>query len=514
MEDLGIYTVEDRKKRVGDLLGTGAAEGAMWALAPDLGPAEALSGMVSEGAKTVIVDDAALMAQEAPQAAAEELVEALAGEMPSRIVFLSEQRDAEDPLIYQLVSECKVVDLAIASAGHDLEGSLPEMARKASPAAASAHWLTEDRAKLRGKRRSGRKRRRGKGYKPRDILTEALGAKGEEEAMLHLEEPAEEENAEADPVKEESMEADPIEKETVEERPAEMEGGRQEDATAHEPEQVEAREAGEVAPEPEQCEADEPAPDKKRSGAAALMQAALDSGLTAPNRAEDPESELTCPTAREIYAVGAASRGIGCTQLACAAAMELARAGAAAACAIWDPATFDDFRRAVAPSSKRSDRFEFAGVVFYRWEAERPDADLYDVVVCDCGVVGYPDDDPNSPAALHARAASRAVIVSAAPWLLQEASDAITSRKPESVADTDWFVASAGNGMVGSIRDAAVQAASGRSVEVRPAPWRPELMTGDKSRLKEYGPTLLSMRDRVLGRNVTPEEFARRREIA
>ena len=228
------------------------------------------------------------------------------------------------------------------------------------------------------------------------------------------------------------------------------------------------------------------------------------------NRREDGVVSLSCPSARSIVAVGAASRGIGCTHLTCALALELAGKGVETSCAIYNRATFDAMRRALAPDAQRADEFAFGGVSFYTWDRQRAHSDEHDCVVCDCGVVDDPDDDQDSPASLFRRASYQAMLVSGAPWFLEKSSAAIAARDYESISAVTWFTVSAGPLVSANIAAAIAQASGKGRAEVHPVPYRPDLMCGDGSRYSDYAALLDGVVEAGSRAKLSPEEFDRR----
>ena len=454
MERAGVYTTEAKRRSFEEMLG------GRWMLdvrtEADCGLLDALGSWTAAGIAVAVIDDCAL-AGPPDEAALLEWAAFATSAAPRPVMVFDGTRDVEDAFLYQLVSTAGVLDLVVTSVGDTLAETLPARVERPAKLMDVAHWKTADKRKL--------KRRDAKGRAPflsrwrkRDRNGEGVSAAATE-----------------------MLEGDGRDGKTSEGGFGVGEMGEERSNQEGRPVQV---------------------------SAASLMVSRPSFG--AAMRREDGEAPLASPTARAIVAVGAASRGIGCTHLSCALALELDGKGVETCCAVYSPATFDAMRRALAPNAKRSDEFPFGGVTFYAWNAQRPHAGEYDCVVCDCGLVDYPDDDPNSPASLFRRAGYQALLVSGAPWLLEESSAAIAARDRDAVAGVSWFTVGADPLVATNIASAIAQASGRPRAEVHPVPYRPGLMCGDASRYEDYASLLDPLVDSARSFKVEPEEFARR----
>lgn len=446
MERAGVYTTQERRGAFEALLG------ARWRLdvrtGDQCGPVEALESWAAAGIAVAVIDDRALAGSD-DEAALLGWAETATSSAPRPVMVFDGSRGAEDAFLYQLVSTAGVLDLVVTSVGDTMAETLPARMERPARLMDVVHWKTADKRKL--------KRRDAKGARRPIVPWRRKGAAGPPPAAGGVETKV-------------------------------SEGG------------YGAGEMGEA---------------RHRSGsrpgqvsAAALLEAKPSFG--AAMRREDGESALSSPSARMIVAVGAASRGIGCTHLACALSLELAGKGIETCCAVYSPATFDAMRRALAPDAKRSDEFGFGGVTFYAWDAQRAHSGEFDCVVCDCGLVDYPDDDQDSPASLFRRAGFQAMLLSGAPWLLDESSAAIAARDRDSLAGITWFTVSAGPLVSTNIAAAIAQASGVARAEVNPVPYRPDLMCGDRPRYADYAALLDGVVEAGRVSKLAPEEFARR----
>lgn len=446
MERAGIYTTGARSASFEAILG------GRWRLDVKTdggeGPIAALESWTAAGIPVAVVDDCALLGAE-DEAALLGWARAATAASPRLVMVFDGTRGAEDPFLYQLVSTADVKDLVVTTVGDTMSETLPARMERPARLMDAAHWKTADKRKL--------KRRDGKGATPG--LAARLGLFGGR----------------------------------AKEGGKEKEGGGRNGGNAM-PREPETPLAGDAA--------------AARPSAAELLLAP--SSFGSAMRREDGEVALSSPSACMIVAVGAASRGIGCTHLSCALALELGGKGIETCCAVYSPATFDAMRRALAPDAKRSDEFRFGGVTFYTWDAQRAHSDEYDCVVCDCGRVDYPDDDQDSPASLFRRAGFQAMLVSGAPWLLEESSAAIAARDRDSLAGITWFTVSAGPLVCTNIAAAIAQASGATRAEVCPVPYRPDLLCGDRSRYEDYAALLDEVVEAGRVAKLAPEEFARR----
>lgn len=460
MERAGVYTTDERRGVFEALLG------ARWRLdvrtGSQCGPVEALESWTAAGIAVAVVDDSAL-AGPADEAALLGWANAATSAAPRPVVVFDGTRGAEDAFLYQLVSAADVKDLVVTSVGDTMAETLPARMERPARLMDVAHWKTADRRKL--KRRDAKA---GRAARPRRL---PFGRKA----------------VAPDAASRGSGRAWEPDRETS--------GGRTEAGVM----------AAKGSPGKEADRQTQPA---GAVSAASLMSGAPSFGSAM--RREDGEAALAGPSARAIVAVGAASRGIGCTHLACALALELAGKGVETCCAVYSPSTFDAMRRALAPEAKRNDEFAFGGVTFYAWEAQRAHAGEYDCVVCDCGPVDYPDDDQDSPASLFLRAGHQAMLVSGAPWLLDESSAAIAARDRDALSAVTWFTVSAGPLVAANIAAAIAQASGRERAEVHPVPYRPDLMCGDGSRYGDYAALLDGVVESARSGKLDPEEFARR----
>ncbi|MBQ9041289.1 MAG: hypothetical protein IJ111_00575 [Eggerthellaceae bacterium] len=411
------------------------------------GPIAALESWTAAGIPVAVVDDSALSGSE-DEAALLGWARASTAASPRLVMVFDGTRGAEDPFLYQLVSSADVKDLVVTTVGDTLSETLPERMERPARLMDAAHWKTADKRKL--------KRRDGKGALPG--LAARLGLLGN----------------------------------GAKEGDKDTKGG--------------GRSGGDAMPREQESHVAEDAVTTRPSAAELLSAPSFGAAM----RREDGEPALSSPSARAIVAVGAASRGIGCTHLACALALELAGRGVETCCAVYSPATFDAMRRALAPDAVRSDEFRFGGAAFYKWESQRAHAGEFDCVVCDCGKVDYPDDDQDSPASLFRRAGFQAMLVSGAPWLLEESSAAIAARDRDSAAAVTWFTVSAGPLVAANIAAAIARASGREGAEVSCVPYRPDLMCGDASRYGDYAALLDRVVESARSGKIDPEEFARR----
>ncbi|MBQ9002141.1 MAG: hypothetical protein IJ087_09840 [Eggerthellaceae bacterium] len=462
MNRAGVYTTEERREAYDSTLA------GRWQLdvrtAPACGLVDALESWTAAGIPVAVVDDAALAGLEDESALLGWAATATSAS-PRLVMVFDGTRDAEDAFLYQLVSTAGVLDLVVTSVGDTMAGTLPARMERPAKLMDVAHWKTMDRRKL--KRRGPKGGKAGfTGRLPFFRKGRAPG-KGEPDGGRDWE-----------PVLETSE--------------GRSEQGEMETGIAN---------ATELA-------GDESAARAPRASAADLFAGVSPYG--AAMRREDGERALASPSAKNIVAVAAASPGIGCTHLSCALALELAGKGVETCCAVYNAATFDAMRRALAPDAERNDEFAFSGVTFYAWGAQRAHAAEYDCVVCDCGLVDYPDDDQDSPASLFRRAGHQAMLVSGAPWLLEDASDAIDARDPGAVSAVTWFTVSAGARVASHVAEAVARSTSRGRAEVHPVPYRPDLMCGDGSRYADYAALLDPVVESARSSKLDPEEFARR----
>lgn len=457
MERAGVYTTEERRGAFESLLGT------RWRLdvrtGAQCGPVEALESWTAAGIAVAVIDDCALEGP-ADEAALLDWAARATSAAPRPVMVFDGTRGAEDAFLYQLVSTAGVLDLVVTSVGDTMAETLPARMGRPAKLMDVAHWKTADKRKLKRKGVKGARRPLAP-WRRKDAADGSKAPSGGERGPV-----------------------------------SRNQDGKGSEGGYGVSEMGEARHRHGSRP--------------GQVSAAALLEAKPSFG--AAMRREDGESALSSPSARMIVAVGAASRGIGCTHLSCALALELAGKGIETCCAVHRPATFDAMRRALAPEAKRSDEFAFGGVTFYAWDVQRPHAGEFDCVVCDCGLVDYPDDDQDSPASLFRRAGFQAMLVSGAPWLLEESSAAIAARDRDSLAGITWFTVSAGPLVSTNIAAAIAQASGATRAEVNPVPYRPDLMCGDRSRYADYAALLDGVVEAGRVSKLAPEEFARRND--
>lgn len=454
MDRAGVYTTEERRGVFEALLGP------RWRLdvrtSGQCGPVEALESWTAAGIAVAVVDDSALSGP-ADEVALLGWAARATSAAPRPVVVFDGTRGPEDDFLYQLVSTAGVLDLVVTPVGDTMAETLPDRMARPARLMDVAHWKTADRRKLKRKDARGGRSPFSR-WRRRAEADVGFGCGAEAASTGN------------------GLET------------ASSEGGYGVD-DMQDSRHVRAGASGQVS-------------------AASLLEAKPSFGSAM--RREDGEAALASPSARMIVAVGAASRGIGCTHLSCALALELAGKGIETCCAVYNPATFDAMRRALAPDAKRSDEFGFGGVTFYAWGAQRQHSGEYDCVVCDCGLVDYPDDDQDSPASLFRRAGFQVMLLSGAPWLLDESSAAIAARDRDSLAGITWFTVSAGPLVSTNIAAAIAQASGRERSEVYPVPYRPDLMCGDRSRYADYAALLDEVVEAGRMAKLAPEEFARR----
>lgn len=546
---IGLYTTIDRKPLYDRILGRFYY--LEWSSPESLSLEEVLKEWKSGRVDVAILDDRCITSEEA-----QDLVISygqLATSDYARLVLIFDgKRDSEDIFLYQLVSIADIKDMIITSLGHTLENDLIKRIERPARNMDVSHWKITDKKML--------KKKKSKHSFFGNLFSR--GSKSKKKVNVQIQEvpalPAFEDPS--------AFAQEPIVVEPVSAKPSEALSKDILNENIEPPRPLWQVDSHEVAPDESEFDITNYLPEYENNSFDLVdreISPTLESENQVPEVNEKPyvtsdfpqeeeqmnkevhkmtpedkntsigarnlwfggdkkaqevsheesvsEHVIQVPVAKHVVCVGGARSGVGCTHTTFALAFEFARRGARVAVALYSKDTFE--RTCALFNGEENARKEFFAIEnpfaidVYQWEEERAHGDEYDVVVCDCGVVGYSDSDHNSPSRFFSRSKTPVLILGGSPWDMLTNQTIIERFDKTFLLNAAYFCFGASSALATNFVEFITTLTGGddKAVRLRKLPYRSELFFETTDFSRNYSFITKPILEKL--ENITPDEF-------